>query len=43
MEQAAQDGHCQRGFPALIETDRVLMTAYVGHDVDHEDKNTFLT
>ena len=43
MEQAAQDGHCLRGFPAFIETDRVYMTAYDGHDVNHEGKNTFLT
>ena len=43
MEQTAQVRHCQRGFPAFIKTDRVLMTAYDGHDVDHEDKNTFLT
>ena len=43
MGQAAQDGHCQRGFPAFIKTDRVLMTAYDDHDVDHEGKNTFLT
>ena len=43
MGQAAQDGHCQRGFPAFIKTDRVLMTAYDDHDVHHEGKNTYLT
>ena len=43
MGQAAQDGHCQRGFPAFIKTDWVLMTAYDDHDVDHEGKNTYLT
>ena len=43
MGQAAHDGHCQRGFPTFIKTDRVLMTAYDDHDVDHEGKNTYLT
>ena len=38
MGQAAQDGHCQQGFPGFIKTDRVLMTAYDDHDVDHEGK-----
>ena len=36
MGRAAQDGHCQRSIPAFIKTDRVLMTAYDDHDVDHE-------
>ena len=43
MGQAAQDGHCQRGCPAFVKFDRVLLIAYDDHDVDHEGKNTYLT
>ena len=43
MGQAAQDGHCQRGFTAFIKIDRVLMTAFDDHDVAHEGKNIYST